>query len=84
MTYKEFLQSDKWKETSLRLKKEAHWECEECGTKTQHLHCHHKTYKYGWLPPDDWLMVVCDECHNELHGFDNSLAELAKRVKDLN
>jgi hypothetical protein len=64
--YRDFLQSDFWKDLS-RLARILHPCCARCGA-TDHLHAHHKNY------PDDWfktelsdLDVLCRSCHADVH-----------------
>jgi 5-methylcytosine-specific restriction endonuclease McrA len=42
--YREYLQSDKWKNISLECKEKAGFKCERCGKSDIDLHAHHKTY----------------------------------------
>lgn len=80
LTYQEFLETDEWLETARRIRIRDHFTCQECRKRGWHVH--HLTYDYGRLPPDEYLITLCDECHEGRHTV--SLAELAKMVREWN
>lgn len=67
MPYKEYLQTDHWKQTRKKALKKAKYKCELCGSK-ENLNAHHKTYerKGNELPED--LIVLCEICHSTHHN----------------
>ena len=61
--YREFLGSDVWKQTVLRILKRDGFCCQECGCGVG-LEVHHKVYRNGGgLVDDDGLVTLCHECH---------------------
>jgi 5-methylcytosine-specific restriction endonuclease McrA len=64
--YKEYLQTEHWKNTRKKALKKAKYKCELCGSK-EDLNVHHKTYEHrGEEPPED-LIVLCHHCHAKFH-----------------
>lgn len=67
-TYQKYLNSEGWK----RIREIALWQqkrkCKICGTKKKTLHVHHITYKHLGLPQEiKDLVVLCWECHEQVH-----------------
>ena len=67
MPYKEYLETDHWKETRSKALKKANYKCELCNGSKDKLNVHHKTYerKGNELPED--LIVLCENCHGKFH-----------------
>jgi len=65
--YKSYIVSMKWKIFKRGIVKTRGNVCERCGTKTNKLDLHHKTYArlFNELPQD--VMLLCRDCHNEIH-----------------
>lgn len=63
----EYLQSDAWQRKRYVVLKRDNWSCVYCGNRATQVH--HKRYaKYNiGKEPIDWLVSVCDNCHNSLH-----------------
>lgn len=65
--YKDYLNSDHWKNTRDAALTRAGNQCQNCG-ETRGLQVHHKTYaRRGKEKPGD-LQVLCDHCHQKAHG----------------
>jgi hypothetical protein len=70
MEYWQLLKRPEWQKKRLEMLELAGWECQDCGSKENSLHVHHKQYFKGRDPWDyetDQLEVLCDECHNVEH-----------------
>ena len=65
-TYKNYLQSPKWKQVRENLFKLRGKKCEDCGC-TNNIHVHHIHYNtfMNELPED--LKVLCESCHEKEH-----------------
>jgi len=65
-SYQEYLQSDHWKELSVKAKQWAGNRCQLCN-KDGELHTHHRTYgRLGQELAGD-LIVLCANCHAKFH-----------------
>ena len=77
--YNEFINSDEWKSKKEKIIEERGLYCEKCENfefNKSKLHLHHKNYdKEFGMEADEDLILVCENCHNELHQdaefFDN-------------
>ncbi len=68
--YSEKFKDPRWQKKRLEMFQDAGWKCERCDSKTETLNLHHKFYKPNtdpWNYENHWFMVLCDECHKELH-----------------
>lgn len=68
--YKNYLQTEHWKNKRIKIAKQRGMKCEKCGKKIyEHeiYHIHHKTYKRIGNELDDDLMLLCPECHSDIH-----------------
>jgi 5-methylcytosine-specific restriction endonuclease McrA len=65
--YRKYLKSDAWQRKRYVVLKRDNWTCVYCGKHATQVH--HKQYaKYNiGKEPIDWLVSVCDECHNKIH-----------------
>ena len=66
--YRDYLQSPLWKIISSKVKWNADYKCERCGSKN-HLQIHHKSYDFKGV---DFLAFhelecLCAECHKNVH-----------------
>jgi 5-methylcytosine-specific restriction endonuclease McrA len=63
----EYLKSDVWKRKRYVVLKRDNWRCVYCGAKATQVH--HKRYAKRNIgkEPIDWLVSVCDNCHNSIH-----------------
>lgn len=71
-TYSELLRLPAWQKKRYATLESRGWKCQGCGAKEKALQVHHLNYIDGhkpWDYPDDWLEVLCDECHEWREGF---------------
>ena len=62
----------RWQKLRLECLEAAKWTCIACGDTAKTLHVHHPYYMKGrdpWDYPAGVMMVLCDGCHSEEHGF---------------
>ena len=66
--YNQYLKSDEWRRKRYVVLKRDNWRCVYCGAPATQVH--HKRYaKYNiGREPIDWLVSVCNSCHNSLHN----------------
>jgi 5-methylcytosine-specific restriction endonuclease McrA len=62
-----YLKSDAWQRKRYVVLKRDNWRCVYCGGRATQVH--HKRYaKYNiGKEPIEWLVSVCDSCHNAQH-----------------
>jgi len=64
--YKDYLESEKWKDKRLVVF-EFKWKfCEKCW-KIEYLNIHHWSYKKKYKEPLKHLFVLCYGCHKDFH-----------------
>ena len=89
ITYQEFLKSHKWKEAREKLFKKDGKKCKIC-TSTKRINVHHNRYNDKNLTGSiQCLIVLCEECHGEVHriskirgwAYKRSVNSLEKRFK---
>jgi DNA-directed RNA polymerase subunit RPC12/RpoP len=69
MPYKQYLETDKWKQKAHDCKVAAGWKCRICNDGPP-LDAHHRTYKRrGYELPDD-LTALCIRCHDLVKGLE--------------
>ena len=76
-SYSELLKDPRWQKKRLEILERDGWRCGWCDSSTKTLHVHHKAYKPGckpWEYENDWLMAVCEDCH-QFEYEDRSNAE---------
>lgn len=68
LPYKEYLQTQHWKDIRTRMMKRSNYSCSMCGNKNVILHIHHRSYKN--LGNEDYsdLIVLCEDCHGKFHN----------------
>jgi hypothetical protein len=66
-SYFEYLQSKHWKIVRERALKLAGQVCSNCASR-YNLCVHHLRYETLWREHDFDVVVLCDTCHNMLHG----------------
>lgn len=68
--YKEYLESNKWKEFREKVLKRDNYKCTKCGN-TNELCIHHITYdNFGNENLED-VVTLCSKCHEEIHNTKN-------------
>ena len=63
----EYLKSDDWRRKRYVVLKRDNWRCVYCGARATQVH--HKRYakKNIGKEPIEWLVSVCNDCHNSIH-----------------
>jgi hypothetical protein len=66
MPYRDYLQTDHWKEVRAQMLKRAGHKCSLCGSR-ERLNVHHNNYQS--LGDERWedLAVLCRPCHGKFH-----------------
>ena len=62
----DYLKSDAWQRKRYMVFKRDNWRCVYCGAQATQVH-HLKYAKKIGREPIDWLVSICDECHNRKH-----------------
>ncbi|WP_379970191.1 HNH endonuclease [Epilithonimonas sp. UC225_85] len=62
-----YLKSEAWQRKRYVVLKRDNWRCEYCGAKATQVHHTRYAYNIG-REPIDWLVSVCNSCHEELHN----------------
>jgi 5-methylcytosine-specific restriction endonuclease McrA len=63
-----YLKSDAWQRKRYVVLKRDNWRCVYCGGRaTQVHHTRYAKYNIG-REPIEWLVSVCRECHDSIHG----------------
>lgn len=64
----EYLKSDEWQRKRHVVLKRDNWLCVYCGRRATQVH--HKKYAKNNIgrEPIEWLVSVCNHCHNALHN----------------
>jgi 5-methylcytosine-specific restriction endonuclease McrA len=64
----EYLKSDEWRRKRYVVLKRDNWRCIYCGAPATQVH--HKKYAKRNIgkEPIDWLVSVCNSCHNSIHN----------------
>lgn len=66
MSYKQYLQSEHWKELRETKLMESNGRCQKC-KRTSNLQVHHLTYDRKGCERLSDLMVLCERCHEKEH-----------------
>ena len=87
--YDEYIASEEWYEKRQEVFAKQGYECKICGS-IDNLRVHHLNYDNLFHEEDnqyDDLIVLCDDCHKQLHSFLNDRKEhfydLSAKLKDL-
>lgn len=67
-TYKEYLNSDLWKEKKKTILSSLGKKCNRCGTKKGRIDIHHLTYDRVTNEKLSDVIVLCAECHSKEHN----------------
>src|ERR1700748_1203915 len=63
-----YLKSDAWKRKRYVVLRRDNWRCVYCGGRaTQVHHTRYAKYNIG-REPIEWLVSVCKDCHEGIHG----------------
>ena len=71
MDYSEKLKRPEWQKKRLKILDRDNWECRFCDNKPKSLHIHHTKYSKGepWEIEDQYLITLCEDCHNKEHSI---------------
>ena len=64
--YKQYLQSDEWKQLRLKKIRQVESRCQVCYS-PDHLEAHHRTYKNFKEENLNDIVVLCRDCHSLFH-----------------
>lgn len=70
MLYKDYLETDHWKQLRKRKLRLSGYKCQICASK-ENLNVHHNTYENRGCEKDEDLVVLCNECHKKHHGINS-------------
>lgn len=69
MPYKDYLNTDEWKNKRLCALKAAGFSCQLCNDSDKTLHVHHRTYERRGNEKLGDLIVLCEDCHKKFHDI---------------
>ena len=70
--YNNYIKSKAWHAVRRTALRRSHYSCDICGEKASentHLHVHHLTYERFGAENIDDVVVLCEDCHNEVHEY---------------
>lgn len=78
MTYFEKLKDPRWQKKRLCVMKRDGFKCRDCGDGKSSLQVHHCHYSKGepWDTPDDFLLTLCEECHERRQETERSIKHM--------
>ncbi len=72
--YAEYLRSQEWRKRRETIIRQRGKKCERCGTgRYTTVQVHHLTYERVGAENDDDLVLLCRNCHRQLHGLPRKL-----------
>lgn len=79
MNYSDKLKDPRWDEKRKEILARDDFKCQLCRSKNTELHVHHKYYLdvEPWEHPDNCLISLCADCHDEEHA---KLTELDNHI----
>jgi hypothetical protein len=84
--YSQKLLDPRWQKKRLEILERDSWCCQLCYSETKTLHVHHKKYEYGkdpWNVGDEYLITLCDECHEiESRDYNDNLKQLIDVLRE--
>ena len=69
MEFWEQYKRPEWQRRRTEILTRDDWTCQDCGSKEEQLHVHHRFYEKGrkvWEYEDDELVTLCKYCHREI------------------
>lgn len=68
--YKELLKDPRWQKMKALVMIRDNFTCQHCGATDKTLHVHHFNYDAPtpWDVPDQYLITLCEDCHNAWHN----------------
>lgn len=83
-SYSEKLKSPKWQKKRLMIFERDKWTCQCCGDKDTSLNVHHKKYVgEPWDCPDEYLVTICEDCHEIISTQKLDMAQGPVEVRKL-
>jgi 5-methylcytosine-specific restriction endonuclease McrA len=79
MNYQDQLRSPEWKKRRKEILNRDNYTCLICHNNCGKLHVHHSDYTNGlwaWEYTDEYLLTVCEDCHEALHYFKAEYKEI--------
>ena len=67
--YYDYLESERWRDKRKYKLREVDYQCERCGS-AKNLEVHHVNYEHAGEEPMEDLVVLCRDCHREIHRKD--------------
>jgi 5-methylcytosine-specific restriction endonuclease McrA len=69
LPYKEYLETDYWKELKKRVLQDANYTCSFCHERNLEMQVHHRSYEHKgyFLEELKDLIVLCEDCHDNVH-----------------
>lgn len=84
LSYSDKLKDPRWQKLRLEIMQRDWFTCQHCRSKEKTLNVHHHAYKKGASPWDyepDWLITLCEECHEEHEDFLLSLRLRSSKMR---
>jgi|GEM_PF-3177802 len=84
MNYIDKLKDPHWQKKRLEIFKRDNFTCQYCQSKDKQLHVHHRYYVYKndpWDYPNDALLTLCIDCHEEDECYKDDSSELLRTIK---
>lgn len=84
LTYWEQLKDPRWQKRRLEVMGRDEFRCQLCFDDTKTLNVHHRWYEKSrdiWNYPDESLITLCEECHQEEHDAEIRLKKLLAEKK---
>lgn len=79
--YAEKLKDPRWQKRRLEIMGRDEFTCQKCFDSQSTLMVHHRYYiwtREPWDYPDDLLVTLCGDCHNEEHAHQAPASDLVK------
>ena len=84
-TYTEKLKDPRWQKKRLEVFNRDNWTCQHCNDHTTELNAHHPYYTKGlepWEYDTDFLITLCNPCHEMQHRRNDGLAHYSCKWPD--
>lgn len=83
--YRDEIKTNEWQRKSGHIKERDNYTCQLCGSKEKIVHVHHRYYKdewHYWEYPDEALITLCEDCHNEEHSMIKNTNLATKKLNE--
>ena len=67
MDYKQYLETDEWKRTRIKVLEHYGSTCMICGSNGMNNHIHHRHYKHRGFEYYNDMSVLCVDCHKFIY-----------------